>query len=263
MKEASKESIANSIIRSLLKNKSAIDGRTILDLLSIYFDVDDAVLYSLLEKEIIIKVKSGKTLGSYKFLINEQKLNDTSLLKPILFSEDRRTNNFDFKLVASYQDYEELYNINDFENLYPMICRLIINSEKQLIMVNPFYDDKGIDMIMPYFKSASDRGVDIKIVSRRFNKTDKKDRSYIEYLNSFNNGLKHCTIRQFGGYIDNKPFHLHAKFMIADDKMAYLGSANMTEYSLGNNTEIGVIFTGEKVRPLINFFNLIWDNAKS
>jgi phosphatidylserine/phosphatidylglycerophosphate/cardiolipin synthase-like enzyme len=49
------------------------------------------------------------------------------------------------------------------------------------------------------------------------------------------------SIRQTRGYANHEATALHAKLMAADEKVAVVGSANLTDRALADNIELGVI----------------------
>jgi phosphatidylserine/phosphatidylglycerophosphate/cardiolipin synthase-like enzyme len=55
-------------------------------------------------------------------------------------------------------------------------------------------------------------------------------------------------------------FQMHAKLIMADDRLAYVGSANMTDTSLHYNLELGLIVQDESsCAALARFFGAVWE----
>ncbi|CAN5895835.1 hypothetical protein BH11MYX3_BH11MYX3_47630 [soil metagenome] len=53
--------------------------------------------------------------------------------------------------------------------------------------------------------------------------------------------------------------HLHTKVLVADGKVAYVGSENFSYTSLENNREVGVILVeGSLIAPLLTTFEADW-----
>ena len=54
----------------------------------------------------------------------------------------------------------------------------------------------------------------------------------------------------------------HAKAIVADGKVAYVGSVNMSATSFGKNRELGILLNGaDTVAPITRTFNADWSIA--
>lgn len=260
MEKTNEEVVSKEISKALRGIDGEVAGKKILDAISSFCDANDFMLYGLMGAGMITATATRKKIRKYRFLVNKEKARDVALIKSLVFGGRKKEGeNPEFSLVASYPPHGEFREVKGLESLYPMLCRLIISVDRQLVMANPFFDDTGIEKLKPYIKKAVGRGVRIKIISRESYASSK---GQIIRLKDLVSELgEHCEYRVFGGALRGKPFYLHAKFMVADTKRAYVGSANITETSLGNNVEVGVIFTGKQAKSLLNFFNLVWKNS--
>ncbi len=54
---------------------------------------------------------------------------------------------------------------------------------------------------------------------------------------------------------------LHAKMVIADSDLAYIGSWEFRRHSLMSNFEVGLLFRKDGVGNLDSIFDLIWNNS--
>ena len=260
MAKISEDIVSAEASKELCKLEGEATGIKILEKISSFCDANDFMLYGLMGAGIIREISAGKKIKEYKFIVDKEKAKDINLLRGLIFGrtatpalEER------FDLVASFPPQGEFTKIRGIENLYPRLCRLIISAEKNISKVNPFFDEDGISKILPYIKKAAERGVKIKIVSRpKYDANPEQEKQISQMINELG-GM--CQLKRFGGSINGKPYHLHAKFMISDNKSAYVGSANITETSLGNNVEVGIIFSGIKGKSLSDFFSLIWRNS--
>jgi len=54
----------------------------------------------------------------------------------------------------------------------------------------------------------------------------------------------------------------HAKIAIADTEVCYLGSANLTDMSLSNNFELGVLLRGDSVDVAVDVFDAVFDFSR-
>ncbi len=102
--------------------------------------------------------------------------------------------------------------------------------------------DIGLRACSPPFPTK----VDIALVLRHLDKTGRRD--YPRGFTVLKEWLSERQVRVFnyalshGGSLPPETFH--AKTILADAEHAYVGSANVTEYSLENSVELGVILSG-------------------
>jgi phosphatidylserine/phosphatidylglycerophosphate/cardiolipin synthase-like enzyme len=259
MKRLKDDILSEAASKALLGIGGEATGQEILNEISGFCETSDFMIYGLLGAGIIKQTAARRRIRDYKFLVNEDKASDIPLIKSLLFGGKGGKGNQEVKLVASFPPGKGFNKAEGLESLYPLLCRLVISANEQIALVNPFFDKEGTKKVMPYLKKASERGVKIRIISRPVHDASKRQERQLKALS--NKLGNRCEVRRFGGLIEGKPFYLHAKFMVGDNKMAYVGSANITETSLGNNVEVGVIVGGKNAEALLKFFNIIWEGS--
>ena len=113
----------------------------------------------------------------------------------------------------------------------------VINSAKsQLFLVS--YWLWNVDSILHSLEAATNRGVDLKVLMA------KEEQRFLDAISLKVPGAKVYVSE------DRK---VHAKCLIADDKSAFITSANLTEPALKENIELGVLIRGGPI--LINLKN--------
>jgi phosphatidylserine/phosphatidylglycerophosphate/cardiolipin synthase-like enzyme len=256
MKALVEDLIANDLRKKLLAQPGTISGAELVETISAYCSCSDDALYSLIDAQLIVPVKAASAITGYIFRVNTSMLTPQSL-EPLI-SPWLRADSVNFDLAVSFPDVDEFHRVRGLRGLYPMLCELIASAEHELLMVNPFFDSAGVNKILPFAQRAAERGVNVKVISR----SDKGDKSQ-EMLKMLLAGIAgDCTVRHYGGELNKKRFFLHAKCMIADTKRAYVGSANLTGTSLGNNIEVGTVFSGDPVQHLKDFFLIVWQLSR-
>jgi len=166
------------------------------------------------------------------------------------------------KILASdgLTDIEFTYTVPpDFEGadpeLMPRFQQLIDNSEKEILVVTPFLTRFGVDHLVSRLARATDRNVRVKILTRD---TDDPDGNG-EHIESLQNTIENegvpnlLDVYDYGGGAGR----LHAKAVVADGEQAFIGSANMTNYSLREAIEAGVIVRGNIVSDIRSFFEIV------
>jgi len=222
-------------------NVDSIAGKEILRIIKKQLSIEQKeVLFYLLEEGAIKTITAATDIADYEFSIIKDKLESLDLS---IFAESKD----DFYLIASKPSGLIVAGASSIRPLYSEIISLIVNANKEICITNPFFDKEGLAKIIPWLKAAAQRKIKIKVLLR--SDSPEKFKNYL--LQSLDSS---CEARNFGG----KGYHLHAKFIIVDSKKAYLGSANLTKYSLGENLELGIIFSGKKVLDLKSLFESVW-----
>ncbi|MBS3053980.1 MAG: phospholipase D family protein [Candidatus Aenigmarchaeota archaeon] len=240
MKQSRIDVIVNAL--KVLDKKGEVSGRDILRTLEKLCDVNELHLYAMLNEQIIKSIKVSRDIKDYKFKILKDGLSNKQKISNIF--EDLIAD--DFVLIASYPPgkIEEKYKV---EQLYPRLCRLILSAKRSLVLINPYFDKKGLDKLLPYIDGAAKNGVKIRLICRKGKEPDALIGAIKSRIGD------NLELKEFGGL----GYFLHAKCIIADDKLAYIGSANITGTSLGSNLELGVLFTGSKVKQLSQFLDRV------
>lgn len=255
----------NQTKNALLEISEPVKGAVIIKILEskLANRIPQSVLYDLINENLIIVKKKSVDIADYTFEIDKGRVSDLEILEhglenyinPLIQTQD--------KLVWSYPRDIGLEKIKGAVQLYPELCSLISESKESILIVNPFFDFGGVENIAPYLDSALNRGVKIKMItSKQLTAINLKDAddpfSYmISYLKSKKS--KNLDVRSFHGNQGALTYSTHAKFMVFDNKCAYLGSANLTRRSLSANVEIGIIAFDSKVKTLMEIFERIWE----
>lgn len=172
------------------------------------------------------------------------------------------------KLVMSLPPYDtfgfkrnlELTNIN-YSNIKDEFKELFECSEESIYICSPFLEWNGIDTFLPILKSKAKEGIDIKIISRQIDKNDFQNRyEDIKKVNDyFRTNSSRVQIRNYHYHSKNYVISsTHAKFIVCDNNMAYIGSGELRNNSFEKNFELGVIIQGEKAKQLGIVFNKLF-----
>lgn len=138
-------------------------------------------------------------------------------------------------------------------SLAASLHRLITDSERCITIVSPFLELTGFERLETALLEAARRGVSIIIISSRITEANSMNHRVISRL------WKAACNERLLGFFKFYNFkiveggsgpQLHAKVIISDDNSAYIGSANLTEYGLSQNFEIGLLSTGPHIKLL-------------
>lgn len=182
--------------------------------------------------------------------------------------EEFETGDFEFVCTLPDSDpgFEERtpaeYDMRQISSALLDICR---SADESLLVVSPFLESQGIKWLQPGIEGALRRGVDVTIVSRELREGEPNMRALTDLVEL--EGGQNGTLRVFDYYEPDpdseKPLYtLHSKVIVADEREAYIGSANFTNYGLSQNLEVGVILRGEEVSDLQMVFSDVIDRAR-
>lgn len=146
--------------------------------------------------------------------------------------------------------------------ILPLILDTIKSAEKNIYIA--FFqanisDEKkyGVPYILySHIWNKRKQNVDVKVIlNKKFSNLrqfllNQKTKKVLELLG--------VNVRYVGGRDT-----LHTKLILVDDKIAYIGSSNLTVTSLCDNWEIGVKIEGEQVKNIVKpYFDKMWDISK-
>jgi phosphatidylserine/phosphatidylglycerophosphate/cardiolipin synthase-like enzyme len=127
------------------------------------------------------------------------------------------------------------------------LVSLIASSKKTLLVYNEEMDDEAIENAL---ESASRNGVQVYVLMSMST----------EWLPAFSAlAASGVHIRTFS---EKAPLYVHAKMIVSDSTLAFLGSENFSDASLEANRELGILFSNTKIiASLDTVFQSDWMKA--
>lgn len=173
-----------------------------------------------------------------------------------------------FKIVVSLPKMNEigLNNIikrNNFLELKEAFKKVIRSTKKELRIISPYIQGDILSKdTFPELKNILTEllrnDVSIKLMTREINKKNAKE---IKWLLDIANEVDPELLEIVDYYISKKNrlySSTHAKIIISDKKIAYLGSGELRKNSLKSNLEIGSLIEGDVVTGLCEIFDYIY-----
>lgn len=145
--------------------------------------------------------------------------------------------------------------------------RLITSARQEVIILNPFFEQEGFDRLASALLAAARRGVVVTVITRQLSELTAVNYRIMKQL--WEQSLQQGVAEQFhfyeyhqveGGHI---VLSSHAKVMLVDNLIAYIGSANLTEYGMNRFIEIGVTLTGAEVGNIQAILMAVMNARKS
>lgn len=159
--------------------------------------------------------------------------------------------------------------------LMPTLVRMIKRARHRIVILTPFFESTGLDRLESPLLDALAEGVEITIVTRYLHDEESVNRAVLVDMceEARNRGLDldgldlvdytvwdgdvpEADRRQEGA---TPAYTLHAKLMVIDEREAYVGSANVTDYGFARYLELGVRLSG----PAVESFSILCDHLVS
>jgi cardiolipin synthase len=115
----------------------------------------------------------------------------------------------------------------------------IFREAEHEVLITSYAISNATDLIMDWFEAALARGVLIRIIINRIN---EQPADVISRLESLHQTYPHFYLY---GFTDDQEYDLHAKAIVADRKMALVGSSNLSRRGLLNNHELALFVEGK------------------
>jgi len=146
-------------------------------------------------------------------------------------------------------------------SLAASLHRLITEAKKEIIILNPFFEQIGFNRLESALLAAANHGVVITIITQQLKELTSINRRVLHALSQkatsegISDRLSFYEYQQ--GDVGRTTMAAHAKILLADGEKAYLGSANLTEYGMARQVEVGVILQGSPVQLLHQIFRAV------
>ena len=148
---------------------------------------------------------------------------------------------------------------------------LISGASRELLLASPFLDDGGLNLLWSAFEAAAARNVILRLLVKIDNPTAPAKRFLHAYRRLHELFDARIRIRSYARYYASPRSGLlpanaggvHSKLLIADQRVLYLGSGEITASALTTNFETGILATGSAlVQYYARAFALVWDQAE-
>lgn len=155
-----------------------------------------------------------------------------------------------------------------FFNLAERFGALFSSANHSIEIISPFLDLKGLERFKPIVAVKVKEGVDLSILTREAT-SGTRFTSLISFFDVMEKPESKESIS-----VDLRDYHysrnggkgvassIHAKSIIIDEYLAYLGSGEIRENSFEKNLELGVLLEGPGVKGLSLLFKKMFQRSK-
>ena len=201
-----------------------------------------------------------------------QRIHDVGMAKSILARVKRANQESGhIELVATLPDnfLIDSQERSDILSLSSALHRLVTEAEREILILNPYFEQIGFDRLSSALLASAERGVLITVVTCQLsNVTSPNYRVLREIAEQarIHGFIEQFDFRDYQYNLGNRVLPVaHAKIVFIDGTKGYIGSANLTEYGMAYNLEVGTILDGPEAKKIKQIFEgiLASEQAKS
>jgi phosphatidylserine/phosphatidylglycerophosphate/cardiolipin synthase-like enzyme len=112
------------------------------------------------------------------------------------------------------------------------------------VLITSYSISNAADLVMDWFETALARGV---LIRTMINRIHAQPAEVIARLESLYKAYPHFYLYDF---IDEQEYDLHAKVIVADRRLALVGSSNLSRRGLLNNHELALFVQGKPAEQI-------------
>lgn len=146
----------------------------------------------------------------------------------------------------------------DLEHTEAILRHLAGQATSRFVVLSPFIDSDGMDNLIAMFKATNGNVRRVLITRCPDGVMPPPLEAASPTLTALGVAVHNYWLPRQSGYET-----FHAKVILADDRMAYIGSANMTHASLSVSMELGALLKGNSVKTLVSVVDAILSIAPS
>lgn len=140
----------------------------------------------------------------------------------------------------------------DLEHTEAILRHLAARATTRFAVVSPFIDSWGMDSLISMFRATKEGVHRILIIRCHDGVVPLPLQLALPTLDALSVRVHNYWLPRQNGYET-----FHAKIILADDRMAYIGSANMTQASLSVSMELGALLEGASAKTLVSVVDAI------
>ena len=133
----------------------------------------------------------------------------------------------------------------------------IFRDAEHEVLITSYAISNATDLVLDWFEATLARGVLIRLVINRFN---EQPADVVSRLENFYHRYNHLYLYSFE---DNQEYDLHAKVIVADRRLALVGSSNLSRRGLLNNHELALLIEGNSAEQVAIAVDRLLMNAST
>lgn len=138
----------------------------------------------------------------------------------------------------------------------------VFSADSSVRIANPYFNP-SLELVAD-LASLPQRGVDTRLLTRETADEDGDTRTTLNRMwdlinDEYRDNFKVRDLYRWDEKKGSQAFATHAKIVIVDDTVCYIGSANLTDTSLSTNFEFGVVVEGDIVKEAVAVFDEVFE----
>lgn len=150
------------------------------------------------------------------------------------------------------------------EAMRDAFVRVISAAHSLLRVSSPYMEQSGLNLVLAAFETAAKNGAGLRLLLRMDSQEAAQMRLVLAVLTLYELFGERLEVRSFAKSVGRGQYRLtfgvHAKLLVADDALAYVGSGELRDHSLNHNFEVGFVARGtDVVSRIAGLFDAVWE----
>lgn len=155
--------------------------------------------------------------------------------------------------------------VRELPSIIDTIRGQVFDANHSVRIANPYFDP-SLELVDD-LASLPRRGIETQILTRETADNDSDARTSLNKMwaqidPTHRELLQVRDLYEWDDHTGSQSFATHAKIVVVDETVCYIGSANLTDTSLSTNFEFGVLVEGELVADAVAVFDEVFDYAR-
>lgn len=178
-------------------------------------------------------------------------------------SRDYVSNEFVATLPEGFEPSKK--RIREIASIAEVLRGQVFSADHSVRIANPYFDP-SLELIDD-LASLPQRGIETKVLTRETSTSeatrDALNRMWRRLNSKGREKIHVADLHERDHRTGRQVFATHAKMLLVDTEVCYVGSANLTDNSLFSNFEFGVLIEGEVVEEAVELFDDVFEHARS
>jgi cardiolipin synthase/putative cardiolipin synthase len=152
--------------------------------------------------------------------------------------------------------------VRSIPDIASTIRNQVFDADSSVRIANPYFDP-SLELVSD-LASLPRRGVETQLLTRETADEDGDTRTTLNKMwdlidEEHRDNFEVRDLYRWDKSQGSQAFATHAKIVIVDDRVCYVGSANLTDTSLSTNFEFGVVVEGDIVGDAVTVFDEVFE----
>ncbi|CDK39123.1 phospholipase D Active site motif domain protein [Halorubrum sp. AJ67] len=152
--------------------------------------------------------------------------------------------------------------VHSIPDIASTIRNQVFDADSSVRIANPYFDP-SLELVSD-LASLPRRGVETQLLTRETTDEEGDTRTTLNKMwnlidEEHRDNFEVRDLYRWDEGQGSQAFATHAKIVIVDDRICYVGSANLTDTSLTTNFEFGVVVEGDIIKDAVTVFDEVFE----